>query len=390
MENNNLIYGKLPLEKDKWKNSKFITDGNLELDYQINNYGESGKDDFKSEKPIITYDLEKVEDISLIGIVFYKDKDNLKNPGREKRKYTFSLEISINGEDWKILKEEANEFSFPSLIFRFKSSLKARFIRFSNLENNINNSIHIVEIEVLSKNEFNFDYDRIIDLNEISITPSFLSPYLLSSLSESSELIKNLTSQLEQKIEQTSSIYDDLLKEREKVNNSINQLNILGSLKEFKDEAGKNSLKSLVWFVVFLLLSIGFFCLILYFLYHDDFLDSVFEIKNLQKRNLKILTHYVSRGLIFSFYIYLISKIYSIYKSEKHNYIINTHKAMSLRVLLDLRAKDVESNIKDQLLLKSMELILSHQDSGYSKGGESQSPVISSIIENIPKSSISN
>lgn len=386
MENTNLISNQLPLEVEKWRNSELITDGNFELDYHKRNYAETGKDDFRPEKPKLTYDLGNVQDISVIGIVFYRDKSDL--PGKEKRKYTFSLEISINGDDWIVLREEMNEFSFSSLVYKSKNKLKARYVRFSNFTNNLNNSIHVVEIEINSNLGFRFDYDRVIEFDEIPLTPSFLDAYILDSLSNSNELINNLTFQLEKKIDQTSSIYDDLLKERETINNSINQLNILGSLREFKDEAKSNKVKSYIWLSIFTLLVLIFFSLLICFFYYDNFLDLVFKIDDIQERNIRLISHYVSRGLLFSFLIYLINTSMKNFKNEKHNYTVNTHKALSLRVILELRNKENDKNIKDQLLLKSIEIILSHQDSGYSKGSENNNPIVTSIIENISKNQV--
>jgi hypothetical protein len=251
--------------------------------------------------------------------------------------------------------------------------------------NNLNNSIHIVEIEVLSENNSKFEYEEIIKLNEIPITPSFLNSYLSDSLIDLNEPVRKLTKNLEEKIKETESTYDDILNERKNINESINQLKILGSLKEFKDEAKNNNENSRNWFKAFIISLTIFIIILFYFLFCDKFLDEAFKIEISQKRNIRIISHYALRGLSLSFLAYIINIIYRNYKNERHNYIINTHKAMSLRVILDLRTKDVDQITKDQLLLKSMELILSHQDSGYTKGADNQTPVVTSIVENIPK-----
>lgn len=384
-----MIIGFLPIEKEKWRNSEYITDNNFQLDYNERNYSETGKVDFSPEKPSLTYDLGETQFISLIGIVFYKDKIKQANPSNPKRKYTFSLEISIDGNNWMLLKEENNQESSSSIRYWLEHGFKARYIRFSKFENNLNNSIHVVEIEVLSGIISNFDYEKDVELNELPITPSFLGSYLAEAIIDIEEPIKKLSSSLEKKLSETEETYDEILDERKNINESINQLKILGSLKEFNDEAVRNNQNSRFWLISFFVVVTIFICILLYFLFYDGFLDEVFKIKIIQKRNIKIISHYAARGLFLSFLIFIINMLYKNFKNEKHNYTVNTHKAMSLRVILDLRAKDVDQVIKDQLLLKSMELILSHQESGYTKGGENNNPIINSIIENIPKSQIS-
>ena len=86
-------------------------------------------------------DLEKVHKIDAVRVVFYWG---------DSRFYTYTLEVSTDGEAWTQAADNSKNntpANAQGLVHRFKP-VDARYVRVNILKNNVNEAVHIVELEV--------------------------------------------------------------------------------------------------------------------------------------------------------------------------------------------------------------------------------------------------
>ena len=69
------------------------------------------------------------------------------------------------------------------------------------------------------------------------------------------------------------------------------------------------------------------------------------------------------------------------YRSERHNYVINRHKAISLTVATGvLMGDDYKNTDRSKIFTQAMDIIFSHQNSGFSKEDSSAPNLISTVL----------
>ena len=86
-------------------------------------------------------DLEKVQTVDAVRVIFYWDSG---------RFYTYTLDVSTDGKTWTQVADNSKNntpANAQGLVHRFKP-VDARYVRVNILKNNVNEAVHIVELEV--------------------------------------------------------------------------------------------------------------------------------------------------------------------------------------------------------------------------------------------------
>lgn len=368
----NLAFERIPLEKDKWNNPQEATNG-ITTKY-------TGQNGFASAPwPCeFTIDLDQPEKIDSIRILLW---DNL---GREsntidKRRYQFSLSISSDGINYfPIFSNQNKEGGNGWFIFRFLTTSYARFVKFTGHFNSVNKSIHLVEFEI---------HDIEIP-NPIS---SNIHSYDINTIIPNDEIINNL---IDNAISAKSDIFIGVEEKVNTLNNSIKisnealqQIELIKHTHDFLKESVKNSNRATKWLISSILGLIAFIFLIFWSIYCDN--NSTEIIKEAAKNKdvflftkYLLVSYYISKTLLFSMLLFILGWFLKNYRSEKHNYTINKHKAMSLTVATGILTKEEYQNSDGVNIFKQgMEIVFSHQVSGFSKDDSSSPNVVNTLLQ---------
>ena len=90
----------------------------------------------------------------------------------------------------------------------------------------------------------------------------------------------------------------------------------------------------------------------------------------------KALPRLVIVSLLFSAMIFSLKN----YSSARHNYVVNTHRAVSLTTFQSFRSGTADPKVKDAILLQAAQCVFSAQRSGYLKD-EAEPPQITYITD---------
>ncbi|WP_433816164.1 hypothetical protein [Flavobacterium johnsoniae] len=195
---------------------------------------------------------------------------------------------------------------------------------------------------------------------------------------------------------------ENILLEEEKLNSFKTKLEFADKGIDFQTDAKKNKTNASIWTVIFfILLSIlvlmicnSINCSSTFSSIAKDVNKSLRLKENTFDKQIISNTIYISYSKIIFSRLFLYSLlVYSIrfsvrnYNAQMHNFIINSHKANSLKSTLSLlnTAKSDEGN--DKLLVQATQAIFSHQNSGFNnKESEPNSPnLITNIIDSVSK-----
>lgn len=368
----NLAFERIPLEKDKWNNPQEATNG-ITTKY-------TGQNGFASAPwPCeFTIDLDQPVKIDSIRILLW---DNL---GREsntidKRRYQFSLSISSDGINYlPIFSNQNKEGGNGWFIFRFLTTSYTRFVKFTGHFNSVNKSIHLVEFEIH-------------DIEVPDPISSNIHSYDINTIIPNDEIINNL---IDNAISAKSDIFIGVEEKVNTLNNSIKisnealqQIELIKHTHDFLKESVKNSNRATKWLVASILGLIAFIFLIFWSIYCDN--NSTEIIKEAAKNNdvflftkYLLVSYYISKTLLFSTLLFILGWFLKNYRSEKHNYTINKHKAMSLTVATGILTKEEYQNSDGVNIFKQgMEIVFSHQVSGFSKDDSSSPNVVNTLLQ---------
>ncbi len=375
----NLALGKVPLEKDDWKNPEAATDGNT------TNYGNQNNEGYASANWPCQYtvDLDSEKKIVGIRILLF---DNLGKPNYPvaDRKYKFSLSLSPDGDNYyTVYSNRDQEGGVGWYSFIFNNETHARFVRIEGYSNSKNAGFHIVQVEI---------HDEIPQqikersVHEIHVRTAIPSENKLREL-------------INANIAQKSGVLDDLgklAKDLERANAdfeaSLSKIDFFKETKDFTDEASSNRERAKGWLLASGLAFSVFLFLLLYFLLSDGMTYVILERVHKNQYagpyvGFILGSYYVTKIALLSVLLFLFTWFLKNYRAEKHNYVINKHKAMSLLsvtgVLTMDRLKELD---KTGVLVKALEIVYMHQGSGFSsdQGGESPN-VVTTLLNQIPK-----
>jgi len=384
----NLAFNKLPLEKEQWIRPEQATNGD-----SLNYTGNKG---FAHAifPCTFTIDLEKETNIDQIRFLLWdglgnsqrKNEDidisvNNLSKQKDKRKYKFSLSISSDNVNYLPVYSNYNESGDNGwFIFNFLFSTYARFVRVSGHNNSANAEFHIVELEV---------HDTTPDPVNSTNTHEF---YLNVTTSAPNNIKIN---EIVDQVLKTKNVHLDDLDEKIKylniattrVNTALGQLELLKKSTDYLKETEKNIKTSRAWLGASIIMTTIFFALLACFIYLDDHSENILldAASNSFLKNFAqyfLFAFYISKALLLSTLLFVLGWFLKNYRSEKHNYIVNKHKAMSLTVAISLVTnEDLPLQARMSIFNEAMNIIFSHQPSGYSSDDTGPPNIINTLMQ---------
>ncbi len=383
----NKALNRKPLESE-WARPEEATNG------QVTGYtGEKGFAD-ATYPATYTLDLEKVITLHTIRILLW-DKDS--------RQYYYSLSISNDNETWDTYYNTIEHGFNGWQVFEFAKNIKARYIRLHGKYNTKNDGFHIVEFEVhdtkptplpatIQVTNHKFLLEPIIDNN---LFVDKLQAYINNHQLQISEQYSKLFLKLKDDAGIVEKLKVDLTDKISEFEKTILQLNLVGKSLNFQQESGKLNSLSKYWLVGSGISFILFLCLLFAFLCSDNFhfmkISEALSKSTMNKDflNMTLTFEFISflvlKSLLVSLSIYAIVFCAKNYKTQKHNYTINQHKAMSLFASVELLDNEkLSPNTKEQILMQATNAIFSHQHSGYNNNDSEINPnILATSIDKI-------
>lgn len=110
-------------------------------------------------------------------------------------------------------------------------------------------------------------------------------------------------------------------------------------------------------------------------------------ITNVEVNNSDKLVKFLSKVFFIALFSSLMVWTGKNYKSVKHNYIVNKHRANALRTFITFYSGSDDPAIKNSILLRATECVFHHQNTGYSNESQDVTPMphILNMFENITK-----
>jgi len=370
----NLALNKLPIEKDKWQSPEQATDG-IVLNYD-------GSRGFASANWPCDYtlDLETECRLAVIRFLLWDNLGNRQNV-RDKRKYKFTLSISSDGINFTTIYSNQNqEGSNGWFSFRFDTNIYARYVRLSGHFNSANENIHIVEFEIHDSEPDSLNSNNV---QSITIAPGIGIPSEDRILELVSQVISKKNSVLEG-TENKIKLLDDALKQSTQ---AFLQIELIKKTNDYTTEAVRNNERAERWLIASAVTLIIFLILLIYFVWGDNHAKSIildsFYCKALNSYTTILLSaFYVSKAVLLSTILFILGWFLRNYRSEKHNYVINKHKAMTLTVATSILTKEEYiSTDKGNIFNQAMEIIFTHQSSGFANEETSSPSIINTLLQ---------
>ena len=370
----NIALNKLPQEINVWKRPEIATNG------IISNYTAQLGFSHASWPCTYTLDLEKEKEISVIRFLLW-DGLGEKGNNRNERKYKFSLSISNDGKNFTTVYSNQNsEGSNGWFSFRFTNEIYARHIRLSGHFNSVNKGFHIVEFEIH-------------DQTPSPLVSNNVSNYeILSGLGSPNE--ERLSELIDKVVSKKSGLFEGI---DEKINTlnkylqtsreAIDNVELIKQTHGFLEESIKNKNKLKWWLAAAVATLISFISLLYYFVFCDNHSIKIIE-DSVNNENTKPFTHillfafYITKAIFISTLIFILNWILKNYRSEKHNYVINKHKAMTLTVAIGVLTKeDFSGSDRQNIFNKGMEITFTHQPTGFTKEEAIQPNIINTLMQ---------
>lgn len=312
-----------------------------------------------------TLDLGVLTQIQCIRFLLW---DGLGVPGTgiNSRRYTFGISISQDGEVWTEIFSNKNQLGGNGwFMFTFKPTW-TRFVRMNCWEHTKNNQFHIVEFEVhddvpqepTSKNK------RIIPLAFDSVDPKELNIKTLVEEAISNEIGK---------IGEAKKALEEVTSKSAEASNLLRQAGLLERIHIFATEARANEASAKRW-LIYGLVSLAISLLtIAGFVWCDrtsfELLSEGYE-QHIADSHLSVVItfFYLGKVLLMSLLVFAVTWCLKNYRSERHNYVTNQHKAMSFTLAAGIWSdSDLQGVDRETLFNEAHKTIFSHQPSGYSK-----------------------
>lgn len=371
----NLAHKKLPIEKDSWKNPEEATNGN------ITNY--NGKNGFAHAYHPCNYtiNLENEHRVSVVRFLLWDNLGATGNKVKATREYTFSLSVSYDGTTFITLYSNQNQKGGNGWYsFHLPNDTYARYVRLTGHSNTENRAFHIVEFEI--HDEIPPD-PKSANLHKMDIATGLGIPSVsqMEELVEKALLAKSKEFEgLDNKIKQL----DDYLR---KSGESLDLLEIIRQSKEYRDEADDNNRRAKRWLITSGFTLVTFLILLIWFIFCDSKAE---EIINDTSYNPTLSPYtpvllgafYIAKAVLLSTILFLLGWFLKSYRSEKHNYVINQHKSMTLTVATAILTKEEYKNTdRGNIFNQAMDIIFTHQASGFSKDESGSPSIISTILQ---------
>jgi magnesium-transporting ATPase (P-type) len=179
----------------------------------------------------------------------------------------------------------------------------------------------------------------------------------------------------------------------ERSGQALEQIELIKKSNDFTTEAIHNDNRAIVWLVASGITLLIFASFLLYFVFCDNHSTEIIVNASKDKvvypyATFLLTAFYVTKALLLSTLLYILGWFLKNYRSEKHNYIINKHKAMTLTVATAILTKeDYKSTDRGSIFIQAMEIIFTHQVSGFSTDDKTSPSVVNTLLQKgIPKS----
>jgi hypothetical protein len=370
----NLALNKLPLEKEIWTNPEEATNGEFS--------GYTGKSGFAFATWPCTFTID-LESECLITNIRFLLWDGLGNFGNkiDTRKYKFSLSISTDDINYfTVYSNQNQEGNNGWFDFNFIQEAYARYVRITGHFNSANKEFHIVEFEVYEQEPQALSS---INTHKIIISSVISTP----SDKKINELIDNIISKrskIFEGVEEKSRILEESIL---KSSQALNQIELIKKSLDYTQESKNNNHRSIKWLISSLITLITFICVLVWFVYCDDHALKIIRIASLEiaiqpYTAILLGAFYVTKALLLSTLLFIFTWMLKNYRSERHNYVINNHKAMTLTVATSILTKDEFQNTdRGNIFIQAMEIIFSHQSSGFTKDETSAPSILNTLLQ---------
>lgn len=371
----NLALNKLPLEKEYWQRAEEATDG------IISNY--TGTNGFASGKwPVyFTIDLETEKKISNIRFLLW---DNLGNPNNRKdsRKYKFALSISSDNKTFTtIFSNEHADGGNGWFSFNLTNEPYLRYVRLIGIHNTANPEFHIVEFEIYDNNPPELVSPNVQNFNIVAlISEQKITELISSELNKRSEPLRDIDDKIK-----------NLDRTLERSGGALKQIELIKKSIDFQQESIDNNTRANNWLRAAVLSVIIFLTLLYWFFFCDNYpkkiiLNAAANEATKTYTTLFLAAYYTTKAILLSTLLFIFGWFLKNYRSEKHNYIINKHKAMSLTVATGILTNDEYKNAdRESIFNQAMEIIFSHQSSGFSKEESNSPSIVNTLHQKLPK-----
>jgi hypothetical protein len=195
---------------------------------------------------------------------------------------------------------------------------------------------------------------------------------------------------------------EGILLEEEKFNSFKTKLEFADKGIDFQTDAKKNKENAFVWAIIFGILLIFLLIVICFNINTTSTFATIAKEVNLNlatkgntfDKSMISNTIYItfakmmfSRLFLYSLLVYSIRFSVKNYNAQMHNFIINSHKANSLKSTLSLLGTAKSDDGNDKLLVQATQAIFSHQNTGFNnKETENNSPnLITNVIDSVSK-----
>lgn len=363
----NLAINKFPLEIENWKNAYEATNGNSTMYSGTNGFA------FAYWPCNYTIDFEKEKLIKTIRFLLWDGLGN-KNKTKDSRKYKFSLSISLDGVTYiPIYSNQNQEGENGWFWFNFLNDNYARYIRLTGHFNSSNREFHIVEFEVFDDDPPPINSTNITKFDITSGIPGIkvISDLIDNAISSKLEILTGIDEKIRH-LDNSISKSDEYIKNIELIKKSH----------DFQTESIWNGRRSNKWLFAALIALGTFFFLLTFFVFFDErstkiILNSFNNVATKEYIAILLGAYYVTKAFLLSTVFFIMTWCFKNYRSEKHNYVINKHKAMCLTVATSILSKNEFGDVENEKIFnKATEIIFSHQNTGYARDEEPSAPNI--------------
>ncbi|HRZ41374.1 MAG TPA: hypothetical protein P5228_01570 [Bacteroidales bacterium] len=375
----NLALNRLPIEREIWTKPEETTNGN------INEYDDHNGFGYAVWPCNYTIDLESEFRLSVIRFLLW---DNLGKPGTNvnPRKYKFTLSVSSDGINYfTIFSNQNKDGGNGWFAFEFTNDFYARYIRLTGHFNSANKHFHLVEFEIHDQAP-----PPVVSKNYQSI--DIAAGIGMPSEQRMTELINNVISTrsaIFEGVEEKLKMLDSSLK---KSGEAFEQIDLIKKSNDFTTEAANNNKRAIKWLWASGITLLLFLVILIWFVFCDNhstkiITDAAKDMNVQPYTTLLVSAFYATKAVLLSTILFILTWLLKNYRSEKHNYVINKHKAMTLTVATGILTKeDYKNTDRGNIFIQAMEIIFTHQVSGFSKEDTSSPNVIDSLLQKgIPK-----
>jgi hypothetical protein len=368
----NLALSRLPIEKEVWTRPEGATDGN------VSNYDSNIGFAAANWPCTYTLDLETEYRLSVIRFLLW---DNLGKPGNRvnSRKYKFTLSISSDGANFTtIFSNQNQDGSNGWFTFRFTNDSYARYVRLTGHFNTANEQIHIVEFEIHDQEPPSLASSNVHSVDVVTGMG-------LPSEERISELISKVITKRTTVFDGAEGkirMLDDSLKQSTQ---ALEQIELIKKSIDFTIEAANNNKRATGWLIASGTTFLIFLFLLFWFVFRDNHASTIITDASKDAAiepytNLLVGAFYVTKAVLLSTLLFILGWFLKNYRFEKHNYVVNKHKAMTLTVATGILTKEeYKDTDRGNIFIQAMEIIFTHQASGFSEDDNASPGAINTI-----------